>query len=750
MNLGSEGTTASAVEAYERGYVPVPVRPGTKRPFDANWTSLRYESAEQVRSLFDQEPSGLGVALGAPSGGLVDVDLDHTKALTAAQIFLRGTTAAISGRMSRPGSHYWYVVQDELPETTRRYMHPDRKRDDRVLVELRSTGGQTVIAPSVHPDGERYAWDDEPWGGEGGPAVIGAGELRSRVGCVALSSLLAIEWPRRGGRHDAYLALAGALLAEGYGDTRRVSPVWKNLAPGIIAVIAQATHDEEGMQTRIDQSIESTLQKIARGKPTQGWPTLAEHLSEDVVQACKDFVFGVEEAEGHTRPVSLPDEDSYSPYSDVPAAGGQLLTIDLSEDAVGPGDDEDDEPGYASPAYDAGDDEGDGVDEARRIAFERMVEHELLRMEVREEAGQRYRAAQEPEDSEPLVRLVAEVLTAEPERAPRIERVLPWDSTLWLSAQRKTGKTTVLVNMAHSLLTGEKFLGECAVVPLAPDERVGMLNFEVTPAKAAAMFERRGVDAHRVVQVDLRGRANPFHNPRQLKALGEQLRALNVRSLFIDTFSHAFTGDSQNDATQVRAWIRQVNQWARLVVGATDLIVTDHAGWSDAMRASGSSAKEADADHIMHLALSDPKDQNSPRHVRTFGRTDDLVKGELLLDKDTETVTYREINQEEKQAQRADQALADMGRAEDAIRLALMEAPAPLRAQELCDLAGETDQGRPLSNRSLDQARQRLITLGEIETTRGTGRGTPLLHAINPDYVPDYPPDDEPEDDDSV
>src|SRR3546814_4330370 len=73
--------------------------------------------------------------------------------------------------------------------------------------------------------------------------------------------------------------------------------------------------------------------------------------------------------------------------------------------------------------------------------------------------------------SDLLVRLVAEVLEAEPEKQPRIERVLPWDSTLWLSAQRKTGKTTILVNMAYALLTGEKFLGECAVVPLAPDER---------------------------------------------------------------------------------------------------------------------------------------------------------------------------------------------------------------------------------------------------------------------------------------
>jgi hypothetical protein len=222
------------------------------------------------------------------------------------------------------------------------------------------------------------------------------------------------------------------------------------------------------------------------------------------------------------------------------------------------------------------------------------------------------------------------------------------------------------------------------------------------------------------------------------------LKELNVQTVFIDTFSHAFNGDSQNDATQVRAWIRQANTWVRGVVGAKDLVVTDHTGHSDNSRASGSMAKEADADQVMHLMLSDPKDNKSPRHIRAYGRSEkDLVKGELLFDENTITNVYREINDEEKQAQRADQALADMNRAEDAIRLALLQATEPLRAQELCDSAGGTEQGRPLSNRSLDQARQRLVAVGEIVTSRGTGRGTPLLHALNPDYVPDYAPEDD-------
>src|SRR3546814_10963009 len=76
-----------------------------------------------------------------------------------------------------------------------------------------------------------------------------------------------------------------------------------------------------------------------------------------------------------------------------------------------------------------------------------------------------------------------------------------------------------------------------------------------------------------------------------------------------------------------------------------------------------------------------------------------------------------------------------MALAEDAVRLALLQATEPLGAQDLCDAAAGTDQGMPLSNRSLDPARPRLLTLGEIVTTRGAGRRHPRLHALQPASV---------------
>src|SRR3546814_3308651 len=104
-------------------------------------------------------------------------------------------------------------------------------------------------------------------------------------------------------------------------------------------------------------------------------------------------------AEGHVRPIAGEPEDVYEAYSAV----GPLPGVDVGGSLLGlPSDEGDDE------------EEDDGSqDAAQAAAFERMVQHEVLRLEVREEATQRYRAKQEPEDSEPLVRLRSEEHTSE-------------------------------------------------------------------------------------------------------------------------------------------------------------------------------------------------------------------------------------------------------------------------------------------------------------------------------------------------
>jgi Bifunctional DNA primase/polymerase, N-terminal len=97
----------------------------------------------------------VGIILGEPSGWLVDVDLDCPEAIELADQFLP-PTPAITGRPSAPRSHRWYIAVGAVTEK-------HSALDGSMIVELRSTGTQTVVGPSVHPAGETYeTLDGEP------------------------------------------------------------------------------------------------------------------------------------------------------------------------------------------------------------------------------------------------------------------------------------------------------------------------------------------------------------------------------------------------------------------------------------------------------------------------------------------------------------------------------------------------------------------------------------------------------------
>ena len=168
--MDDQTTIIEAARAYlARGWCVVPIRAREKRPTVDRWQELRL--AEGHLDAHFQPGSNIGVILGAPSGWLVDVDLDSPEALQLADTFLPHTDA-VSGRPGSPASHRWYIAQG-APFVQHRYA--DRKP----IVELRSTGGQTVVWPSIHPSGEQYGRI------EGQPAVVDAAQLAAAVEALA-------------------------------------------------------------------------------------------------------------------------------------------------------------------------------------------------------------------------------------------------------------------------------------------------------------------------------------------------------------------------------------------------------------------------------------------------------------------------------------------------------------------------------------------------------------------------------------
>jgi hypothetical protein len=161
----------NAAFAYTaRGMRVIPVPAGRKGPVAKGWNALRLGPADLSQHF--NGSGNIGVLLGEPSGWLVDVDLDCDEARELADEYLPSTTV-VTGRFSSPGSHRWYIAEGAA---SRRHADPVTEK---CIVELRSTGLQTLIGPSVHPSGEPYDHLD------GIPPRVDAADLAARVAALA-------------------------------------------------------------------------------------------------------------------------------------------------------------------------------------------------------------------------------------------------------------------------------------------------------------------------------------------------------------------------------------------------------------------------------------------------------------------------------------------------------------------------------------------------------------------------------------
>lgn len=245
------------------GRLPIPVQFRGKECFHADWPQL-CPTAHDLDRLFPQgQSSNIGLLLGEPSGGLVDSDLDCREAIAVAPLLLP-PTGWISGHRDKPRSHWWYVVANPPAKASERFDDPVRDNDDpqRLLLEFRSTGGQTVVPPSVHESGEPIEWDRFQE-----PSNADLVALQRAVAEIAAAALLVRYWPGVGGRQEAFLALVGGLLRAGWNESRTEC---------FVAAIATATNDEEARKRT--KTVVQTAGKLAENKKTTGWPTLTRVL----------------------------------------------------------------------------------------------------------------------------------------------------------------------------------------------------------------------------------------------------------------------------------------------------------------------------------------------------------------------------------------------------------------------------------------------------------------------------------------
>ena len=181
-----------AVDYIARGWSPVPIPYMKKGPVGRGWPKLRI-TAEDAPKHFNGAQQNIGIIMGErqqQSGGCrsrlprgpgpgVDLPAAHGAGL-------RAPKQAPQPLALHLGSAQGDQVRGPIGAVDPKTGEPKAT----MLVEVRSTGGQTVFPGSTHESGEAIQWDEE-----GDPAEADPTQLIKAVGSLAAACML-VRAPR--------------------------------------------------------------------------------------------------------------------------------------------------------------------------------------------------------------------------------------------------------------------------------------------------------------------------------------------------------------------------------------------------------------------------------------------------------------------------------------------------------------------------------------------------------------------------
>jgi predicted Fe-S protein YdhL (DUF1289 family) len=169
-----------AKQYIDYGWKPIPIPYMSKAANIIGWNKLNIDK-NNLNDYFKEEKSNIGVLLGSVSQWLTDIDLDCDEAVKYAKRYLPRTLKF--GRKSKPSSHWLYRSKDS---ETCVFRYKDESGQVKTLLEIRSTGLQTVFPPSVNPTGEDVNFED----GNKYVIEIDFNELKHHVTKLAVACVL--------------------------------------------------------------------------------------------------------------------------------------------------------------------------------------------------------------------------------------------------------------------------------------------------------------------------------------------------------------------------------------------------------------------------------------------------------------------------------------------------------------------------------------------------------------------------------
>jgi hypothetical protein len=221
-----------------------------------------------------------------------------------------------------------------------------------------------------------------------------------------------------------------------------------------------------------------------------------------------------------------------------------------------------------------------------------------------------------------------------------VDEVIPTGSNVLLTAGFKTGKTTLVNNLARALADGTHFLDAFQV---ADDPgRIALWNYEVDERMYRRWLRDTSIEhPENITVLNLRGFRLPLTTQRAEDWAVRWLADNQIRVWVVDPFARAFTGSgaSENDNTEVGAFLDTLDV-IKERAGVDTLILPTHTGRAEmesgTERARGATRLDDWADVRWLLT----RDRAGARFFRATGRDVDVDEGRLEYDDTTRGLTF--------------------------------------------------------------------------------------------------------------
>nr|WP_300338777.1 AAA family ATPase [Actinomyces sp.] len=258
-----------------------------------------------------------------------------------------------------------------------------------------------------------------------------------------------------------------------------------------------------------------------------------------------------------------------------------------------------------------------------------------------------------------------------------IQDVFPVDANVLLTAQYKTGKTTMVLNLLRALADGTPFLGSLAV-NLDPGTRVTYLNYEVGEGMIRKWFRAQGL-AHpeNVSLLNVRGHSLPVLRPHPRHQLVTYLKDTGARVLVVDPYARAFVGSGtdENDNMQAGAFLDAWDQ-IKEEAGVREMVMVTHTGRatgpSGRTRARGATRVDDWAD--VRWALTRDPERDTDRYLSATGRDVEWPEHLLTYDPVTRHLTATDGDRTQVRRNRVEDAVVDVVRANPGVGAKALEA----------------------------------------------------------------------------